>query len=391
MALGLILRVSWICFLLFDGSAGLPFKGYGYRVKNDLRNLGDDGEDEALLSSLSAQSNWQASHNRPTGPVSTVYKPPAAQWPGLVSSLQNLPNAPSSAEVEGPINDYSRDWGLVNLAAQHLPLSSNYQQSDPAKPQPGPVQAQSASLGVAPTHELPAYPAGDSTPYASQIASSTSQAAKSPSFDSWQPAPASGGQDVAATLTGPGSPNQNLNSGSSGSGYYNPHLVYEDVFQYPEPSNAAGQYGQADYMSEGSSTSSTQQGSFPSYPTYVGAQPAYPSVVLSPSYGFSGGENPNFSQLGYQPRDEIPSLPQTYVSPQNVQVAQRVSEPILPPPPPSYIVQSRNGYQRARYLFNKSRYSPEVGSPLSVHSKGAKGNPGAPKGAKNPERTSVHG
>ncbi|XP_054462916.1 uncharacterized protein LOC129098002 [Anoplopoma fimbria] len=261
MALGLILRVSWICFLLFDGSAGLPFKGYGYRVKNDLRNLGDDGEDEALLSSLSAQSNWQAY----------------------------------------------------------------------------------------------------------------------------------GGQDVAATLTGPGSPNQNLNSGSSGSGYYNPHLVYEDVFQYPEPSNAAGQYGQADYMSEGSSTSSTQQGSFPSYPTYVGAQPAYPSVVLSPSYGFSGGENPNFSQLGYQPRDEIPSLPQTYVSPQNVQVAQRVSEPILPPPPPSYIVQSRNGYQRARYLFNKSRYSPEVGLPLSVHSKGAKGNPAAPKGAKNPERTSVHG
>ncbi|XP_037647350.1 leucine-rich repeat extensin-like protein 5 [Sebastes umbrosus] len=363
MALGLILRVSWISFLLFDRSAGIPTeRGYGYPYKEDSHNIGDDGEDEALTSPTFDESDWQASNNQPTGPVYTSYnKPAVAQWPGSVTSQHNPPYTASAREVEKLTNGAARDWGWDNPEQLLLfPLNPNYQPSDPAEPQPG--QPQSTSLGV------PASPAGGSilsSPAGADepAPSSTSQAAGSPNSESWQPVPVSSGYGVADY------PNQDLNSGSTGGGSSStPHLVYEDVFQYPPEntgasSNTAGGYSQGYPMSKGSSTASTPEGpSLPSNPTNEGAQPVHPSS--------SGGEPLNLGQTDHQPREENPSpIPQTpAVSTQDVQVTQRLSEPIRPPPPPPspsppplprYFIQSRNGYQRARYLFSKSRYSPE--------------------------------
>ncbi|XP_049924594.1 uncharacterized protein LOC126405092 [Epinephelus moara] len=414
MALGLLLRVSWMCFLLFDGSTGLPtLKGYGYPYKNDPHNIGDDANDEALTSDL---SNWQPSNNQPSFPVHTSFsKPSDAQWPGSASAQQNLPNRPSAPEVERLTNGGTRDWGMENPEKPLVfPLSPNYQLSDPAKPQPGPVQPhpaipqpgpvqphpakpqpgpvqphpaipqpgpvqphpakpqpgpaqpQSTSLSVASANRMPASPAGGST---SPALFSPSQAAQSPGFDSWKPGPVSSGYGVYEN------PNQDFTSGSS-----HPHLVYEEVFQYPSEntgpsSSTAGGYSQANYMS-GGSASTQGEPSFPRYPTNVGTKPVFP-------FGLHLG----FGKTGFRLRDRISQLRQKAFNAPKAVVPQRVSEPVPPPPPPSYIVQSRNGYQRAIRLLSHSKYSPEFPSPMPVRSQGVKGQPAAPKGVKNPQST----
>ncbi len=353
------------------------FTGYGYPYVTDSRNIGDDGEDEVLTSPTFDQNNWQASNNQPAGTLYTSYnKPTVAQQPGWGQPPQNLPYTPTAPEEERPVNGAPKDWGLAT-PGQLLPV--NYQPSAPAVPQPGPVQPQSTSLGVASTNLMPASPsAGGSTSsptaYYKPAPSSTSQAATSRSFDTWQPVPVSSGYALAGSSA--------AGSGSSKT----PHLVYEDVFQYPSEntassriygaiSNTVGGYGPADYMRRGSST-----GYAPTrlrYPTNAGARPVYLSGLGSASSGHTN----------YRPRDEISTQPQKPgVSTRKVAVSQRVSELIYP----NYMFQARNGYQLGRYRFSQTRYTPAYPAPVPVSSTGVKGpapaQPAAPKGVKNPQR-----
>ncbi|XP_056257130.1 uncharacterized protein LOC130184996 isoform X2 [Seriola aureovittata] len=389
MALGCLLCVSWICFLLFDGSAGLPaLKGYGYPYTADSRNLADDGENEGLTS-LTFEGYWPTSNSQPADGVYTSYnKPLVSQQPVSFPAQQKLPNTPGAPQVARLVNGMLRNWGLENLDKPLIfPLRINYQLGHPEKSQPGPIQPQSPSFNVASSNSLHASPStGGATHYASSTAyydpasSYTSQAAKSPSSDSWQPEPVNRDHGVA-----------DLNTGSSAHGGDSsnvPHLVFEDVFQYPsantEPaapshggiSNAGG-YSQAHYVSEGSLTENALETSFPSYPANVGAHP---------SSAFGKGS----SSSSYQPHERTsPQLPQKPVIGSQV-ASQRVSEPI-PPPPPSYISQSRTGYQRGGYLYAKSIYSPEFPPPppIPVSLLGVKrpamSYRAAPKGVKNPQ------
>ncbi|XP_073351469.1 uncharacterized protein [Pagrus major] len=338
MALGLLLRVSWICFLLFDGGAGSPaIKGYGYPSVSDTHNIGDDGEDEGLSYD---QSSWAAPNYQPTGPVYTSYnKPAAAQQPAWAPSQQN-------GAAERIVNGSPRDWGLENIDKPLVfPLPSN-----PAKPQTGPVQPQTSFSDGMPATQS----AADSTYYASPTAyyapASTSQAAKAPSFE-----PVDAGYGVV---------DFNTDSSAAGANIY--HLTYEDVFQYPSENVAPQGYGTVSNAAGG----------------YDRAQPVYPSSL---------GSFNNFGQTGYQPQNEVPLRPQKPANTQKVATPQRVSEPIFPPaPPPSYIIQSRNAYKQARYLLSHTKYSPEYPQPVAASSKGAKGpapsQPAAPKGVKNPPR-----
>ncbi|KAK9535051.1 hypothetical protein VZT92_007457 [Zoarces viviparus] len=127
-------------------------------------------------------------------------------------------------------------------------------------------------------------------------------------------------------------------------------------------------------MSTGSSTSPPKKVSSPSNPVNVGARSVYPSGMGRPFYWFSGVD-PDRSKENYPAQKPV-------VGPQKAVVTQRVSEPIRPhhPPPPSYIVQSRNGYQRTSYLHSNSRYSPDVPRPMPASSTGLKA---APEEAKN--------
>ncbi|XP_028456509.1 uncharacterized protein LOC114570389 [Perca flavescens] len=328
MALGLLFWVSCICFLLFDDSAGLPsVKGYGYPYKADFHNMGDAREDEV--------ETGQASDYQPTGPFYTRYnKFSDAQWPGLVSSQQNLPNRPSVPAADKLVNGGSRYFKLENLKSLLFPSSPN-QASNPAKPRPGPAS----------TNSMLSSPAGGSSLYHSQTANYEPiyQAPKFPSFDSWKPLP--DGRDYGVVDdSGFGSPN----SGSSRGGVSNiPHLVFEEVFQYPSettgPSNTAGGYSKANYMSKGFSTgNATSLGgpSFPRNPTNVGAQ-----------MGLKGFWIPQKQVVGSQ----------------NIVGNWKVSKPILP----SY-GKSNGGYQKARYM-------PAFPYQMPVSSTGVQGQ-SAPEG-----------
>ncbi|XP_040918032.1 DNA-directed RNA polymerase II subunit RPB1-like [Toxotes jaculatrix] len=386
MALGCLLLVSWICFLLFDSSAGSPaIKGFGYPYMTDSRNLDDDDGQDVLTSPTSDENNWQASNSHLTDPVYTGYKKPSvAQHPVLVPTHQKLPNTPRVPEVERLVNGDPRDWGLENADKPLIfPLKPNYQLSDPAKPQPWPMQPRSAPHNVVSSDSIDASPStGGAADYASTTVdfeldpSDTSHSAKSPSFDSWQPEPVSSGYGVADS--GLGSPKQDFNTGSNANGDDSsniPRLVFEEVFQYP---------------SENTEPSPSYDPSFPSSPTNVESQPVYASAK---GRSFSGGENLDFGQTSYQPRKKTPSwVAQKPVADTQAVVSQRVSEPIPPPPPPSsYIIQSRNGYQRGRYLLAKSSYLPEFPPPMPVSSTGIKrpatSQPASPKGVKDPQRT----
>ncbi|XP_031727958.1 uncharacterized protein LOC116397009 [Anarrhichthys ocellatus] len=289
MALGLLLRVSWM-YLLFDCSAGSPvLRGYRYPSNGDPRK-----QDEVFNPETFDRSAWQALNNQPIDPVYTSDKSSVTQLPDSVASPENLPDTKGSGLIDGLLNGHLRDWSLANPEKLLVfPLNRKYHQNNPATPQPGPIQTQDQ---------------------------------------------------------------------------------YKDAKQ---PSNTAGRSSQADYMSTGSSTSPPKKVSSPSNPANVGAWPVYPSGMGRPFNWFSGVD-PDLSKESYQAQKPV-------VDPQKAVVTQRVSEPIRPHhPPPSYIVQSRNGYQRTSYLHSNSRYSPDVPRPMPASSTGSGSKlKAAPDGVKN--------
>lgn len=310
----------------------------------------DDTDDEELTYD---QGELEAPNYQPTGPAYTGYnKPTVARQPAWAPFRQ-----PSAPQAERVVNGSPRDWGLTNLDE---PLVFPFR-SSPAKPQPGLVKPQTPVGGSMPANQG----AAGSTyagPTAYNAPASTSQAAKSPSF-----AP--------------------VDAGYAGANV--PHLTYEEVFQYPSSterrgygtvSNTAGGYDQANSMRKGSSTGIPSIMNYPSsssYPADARAQPVYPS---------SRGSFTNFGQTAFQPQNGVFLRPQKPAKTQKFQAPQRSREPIIPLPPPSYIIQSRNAYQRAKYLLSHTKYTPEYPQPMAVSSKGAKGQPAAPKVAKNPHR-----
>lgn len=314
-----------------------------------------------------------------TNAANTNYKPTAVHQPRWDPFQQNVPKTPSGPVADRLSHGVQREWGQED---PHKPLV--FPLSGQATPQLSPVQAQPTFLGVASA-------SADGSSYDSPTvydAPSSSQAAESPGIESWQPD--NGGYGVV-----------DVNTDSSSAGNNN-HLVYEEVFRYPngaEPSqsydgisNAAGGYGQAGQGRQEASTrdvSAFKKHLFPWLPSNAGAQLIYPARMED----FLGRLNFNFRHAGYQPRDDGTSLqPQKAAKTEKVEVSQRMSEPVFPPAPPSYIIQSRNGYQRGWHRLANSKYTPEFNAAVPMSSNGAKGSatspPAAPKGVKNPQRYS---
>ncbi|XP_033945204.1 uncharacterized protein [Pseudochaenichthys georgianus] len=242
---------------------------------------------------------------------------PRYQQPGSGSATPQL-NAQRARAVEGLINGGSTDWVLENLEnPPEFPLSPNYPLIAPADSQQSPS-----------TNGMPAYPAVVFTGEAAfePAPSSTSNVVKSPGIESWQPKPAISGRSLA---------NQNINLGSRESGSRNiPHLVFEDVFQYPseniDTSNTAGGYGQA--AGQGTSTGSAPPPKGPSFP-----------------------KNPA-NERAQQAKQNYGKMPKPVSSLRKALAPQRVSEPFAQ----SYISQSRNSYQRTKYRQSNTRYSPRT-------------------------------
>lgn len=313
-------------------------------------------------------SSTAGSINQPTGAVYTVYEPAPQQLPAWAPSGPSLPSVPSSPQVERLANGVLKVWGQERPDEPLIfPLS------DPAKPEPGPVQPQSTLPGATSTNGMPAYPSASDTTYARPTIygdpSSDYEAAKSPISESWQP-----------QLDGSGDGVVDSNTDSSAAGSNTNHLFYEDVFQYPsESAKPSPSYGSISSIAggDGQATDESQE-SLTSYaptlvrPSNAAAQPVYQSRDSSP-----GAMDVNFVQTGYQPYD-FSWHPQKPFNSQKVEVA-RVSEPVFPPaPPPSYIIQSKSGYQRAKYVLRNSRYLPHLTDPMAARSKGIGGQPDQP-------------
>lgn len=329
--------------------------GYGYPHQSDSRNIGD------VLS-----SNFDL-NDRLTGAAPGPYKSSGVNQPGWAPSRPNLPNTLSGADIDRLVNGMPIVWGSENPDELLVfPL-----QSDPAQSQPGPVQPQSL-FSAAPSNPMsPSQSAGHTAYHAP---STMSQDGKPPVISQlWQSEPHSSGYGGAA-----------LNPDSRTAGGNAERVFYEDIFQHtPDRDQNTQSYGSSSDTAGGGLDQANHQSQsstgYASDRTKTRAKPAYPRRLGR----LPGGKN--FGQTAFRPRDDAQKLPQKPFD-AKVKSPQKVSQLA----PSSYIIQTRNGYQRARYISTKSRYSPEYAPSKPVKSNGVKGpapsQPASPKVVKHPQR-----
>lgn len=182
---------------------------------------------------------------------------------------------------------------------------------------------------------------------------------ENPPSSDWPPKPADGGSST------PG-----FNTGSDTKVVPSKPLIYEDIFKYlAQGSGAPQSQGSPPQAAGGSSHVSQGQ-----------RQPANGGAWLfQPSRPISSG------QSGYQPQGGEVSWQQ---NPANAnQAPQRQGADVYSPvPPPSYIIQSSNSYQRFQKTYRKSKYTPEFAAPQSEGSPALQ--PAAPPHFKGPQRYS---
>lgn len=155
-------------------------------------------------------------------------------------------------------------------------------------------------------------------------------------------------------------------------------LVYEQVFQYPEGSDPSQGYSGFSSTGSGSGQATGSQESSRSYDS-TQEMPSFHYQTNAAAYP-SGMEDPSFGPTGYY--QKFSQVPQKAVF-------WRVSDPLVPPaPPPSYIAQSRNGYQRMRYSRTHTKYSPDpyASMPMSQDTKDPPPQQAGPGVAKEPQR-----
>ncbi|KAM3598979.1 uncharacterized protein V6R79_025040 [Siganus canaliculatus] len=324
---------------------------YGYPHRTDSRNILDNDDAQTFSDSLI--------HMRP-----------------IIPAVQDTAKKPGRPAVEKLLNAASRDWMTNNPdGALTFPLKNAVMS------QPDSIYAQ------LPSHGSASADAGHAThsarPQVNYDPSSSSQA-HSPNFGSWQ-----------SELSSSGSP---VYSNYYPSGANVPHRFYEDTFEYPPDktgssqnynavSDAAGLHGKVHYVNRGASAG---HGATLKEPSFTNAARGPDLANLWRMVGSPG--KLNFGHSNYYPGFAVPSWrPLQPVKPQTPEVSSYVSEQIFPPaPPPSYITQSRRGYQRSRYQLSKSKYLPDFyaqmpAGPVDVNSP-ASSQPADPKGLQNSQR-----
>lgn len=141
------------------------------------------------------------------------------------------------------------------------------------------------------------------------------------------------------------------------SGMHNDNrLVYEQVFQYSKGSDPSQGYSGFSSTGSGSGQATNSQEPSKSYDS-AQAMPSFHYQTNAAAYP-SWMEDPSFGPTGYY--QKFMQVPQKAVS-------SIVSDPVVPPaPPPSYITQATNGYQRMRYSRTHTKYSPDPYAPMPM-------------------------
>lgn len=296
--------------------------------------MGDDAEDDALNSPDSDQDEWQPSSSHQSFSAHTSYTAPSAapQLPAWSPASQSPPPATSAPAVERLVNGESRQWGLDHVNDPLLfPLNFNYPPDPVESPQPNPITAPSTVSESTWTGQSASY---DSAPSATYSA---------PSVASWQPGAFGGygytysGFDAAPVSDDPVRP-----------------LVFEEVFQYPPENTDSGLYETGYGVPSPSGGSSVLN-----FPVDVGTQPVYGSGWPENPSGFYE-EQATSSHTSYQPPESSWHFQEPVGTTGGLEVPQGVSEPFSP----SYIIQSRSGFLRGRYLRTKTSYTPDFPPPL---------------------------
>ncbi len=235
---------------------------------------------------------------------------------------------------------------LVPLQPEAAPQVAN---SLTGNQSPFSVGVPSVAAGSSPSyepHRFVNFDSGSNKPYRSPAVPMQSAGDVSPPDGTEMKTPSFSEQPQPAVGTG-----GNLNLGS----VYEASLFAPSGFAYPAES-AGNMAPGSDIYHRPEDDTSTEIYSFGDGPVPYG----------SPSSAGSLGwvEQPAGGASFYEPSSWIPSrsFPDFSVWDSESAVQQSVRE-MSPLPPSSYIIQSRNGYQRAREVLSHTKYSPEYPEP----------------------------
>lgn len=140
-------------------------------------------------------------------------------------------------------------------------------------------------------------------------------------------------------------------AGSSAENVNDRRLVYEEVFKYPTQDSGAPQSQGSPSQAPGGHGQDRQWYPQLKQQPKEGGRPSHPSRSISSR------------QSGYKPHEGKFAWQQMRYTAE--QVPQKPSDEVRPPapPPPKYIIQSTNGFQRYRKTYRVSKYSPNFDAP----------------------------
>ncbi|XP_054454934.1 mucin-19-like [Anoplopoma fimbria] len=243
--------------------------------------------------------------------------------------------------------------------------SSSYELADGSYPYAAPEASKtgSASPPGFPWYTQPA-DGGDSSsyeladgyyPYAAPEASKTGSA--SPPGFPWYTQPADGGDTSSYELADGYYPYAAPEASNTGTGSASPPGF--PWYTQPADGGDTSSYELADgyypYAAPEASNTGTGSASPPGFPWY--SQPA------------EGTDSSSYDQTNWMPSRSLPDFSDLYF---NAEMPEQSVSETSPLPPSSYIIQSRNGYQRAQEVLSSTGYSPEYPEPSFFASKAVK-------------------
>ncbi|XP_034534187.1 pro-resilin-like isoform X2 [Notolabrus celidotus] len=356
----LSLRVSWICLLLFSSGACFPATKDDYQYPYTAAVSSDEPTAQLSLEEPSYQSESDVSDN--LSPRSGAQLQPSA-----VQEPAEAQQAPAAAAATS--------WATYQPATYDVSSASR-----PARAPQG-----SGHVG-APSFHAQSQPqaAPAAVPYAAPAAVSYA----APAAVSYAaPAAVSYAAPAAVSYAAPGA-----SYGGFGAGSYGAPGASHGGFNAPAASHGgfgAGSYGAPGASHGGFNAPAASHGGFAS------AGPAYESTILysgAPSFSFEGSTFgsewsalptvgfESFNPNGWMPSRSLPDFSvwgsqeeaaaaAAGVGSKGVKGVQQAEEEVetFSVPASSYIVQTRNGYQRAREVSSHMNYSPEVPEPEVVY------------------------
>ncbi|CAK6983277.1 nuclear pore complex protein NUP98A-like [Scomber scombrus] len=346
MVLGLSLRVSWICLLLFSSGACFPATGdYKYPYMAPRSNLQSEG-------SFANQASSPTGNQSPSSMALPIVPYSSADYgyPYMAPVAYDGSSAPGSTSI--PIVPYGGGSapGSSNLQSEGSSHSRVHHQPSANRQLPGSVQHASS-------------PTGNQSPSSMVVGSSAShQPSRSHvTYDSHIPIVPYSGADYGYPYMAPvaydGYPSRNAAAGDHDIPF--PHGFMNGAasgFAYParnagQPSrNTAAGYNALPYRSPVGGSSHSWD-------------PQPEGAMAFPGFATAGAASDLNAWIEARPFIDLSFLE----SAQGMQLSG--SQETSPPMPSSYIVQSRNSYVRDREAFSDKSYSPEFPEPPVMRSK----------------------